>query len=153
MNPSVPLSFIEAEFEKDPISAEAEYAAQFRTDVEAYVSREAIDAVTDWGVLERGPMRGMRYVARVDPSGGSGDSFTIAIAHKEQDIGVLDCTREVRPPFSPEGVVYEFADLCKRYRVTSVTGDRYAGEWPREQFRKCGIKYDLSVRTAKVSCT
>ena len=27
------------------------------------------------------------------------------------------------------------------YRVRSITGDRYAGEWPREQFRKRGINY------------
>lgn len=27
-------------------------------------------------------------------------------------------------------------------RITRVKGDRYAGEWPREQFRKYGIRYD-----------
>jgi hypothetical protein len=31
--------------------------------------------------------------------------------------------------------------LLKSYRVTRVTGDRYAGEFPRELFRKCGIEY------------
>ena len=62
------------------------------------------------------------------------DSITLAIAHKEGDMGVLDCIREVKPPFSPEGVVAEFADLLKTYRITKVRGDRYAGEWPREQF-------------------
>ena len=34
----------------------------------------------------------------------------------------------------------------KSYRVNRVTGDRYAGEWPRERFRAAGIKYDLSER-------
>src|SRR5262249_26220900 len=47
-----------------------------------------------------------------------------------------DALREVRPPFSPESVVAEFADLLNRYSVSTITGDRYAGEWPREQFRK-----------------
>ena len=57
---------------------------------------------------------------------------------------MLDLIREVRPPFSPEGVVSEFADVLKTYQVTQVAGDRYAGEWPREQFRKQGIKYEPS---------
>ena len=47
----------------------------------------------------------------------------------------------MKPPFSPEDVVDEFATLLKRYRIVKVTGDRYAGEWPREQFRKLGISY------------
>ena len=55
-----------------------------------------------------------------------------------------DCIREVKPPFSPEGVVTEFADLLKSYRITKVRGDRYAGEWPREQFAKRGIKYEVA---------
>jgi hypothetical protein len=56
----------------------------------------------------------------------------------------LDCLREVRPPFSPEAVVGEFAATLKAYGVSQVKGDRYAGDWPREQFRKCGIAYELS---------
>ena len=31
-----------------------------------------------------------------------------------------------------------------RYRVTKVQGDWFGGEWPREQFRKHGITYQLS---------
>ena len=27
-----------------------------------------------------------------------------------------------------------------------MTGDRYAGEFPREQFRKCGISYEVSAQ-------
>jgi hypothetical protein len=30
------------------------------------------------------------------------------------------------------------------YQIQNVTGDRYAGEWPREQFRKRGIAYSPS---------
>ena len=33
------------------------------------------------------------------------------------------------------------------YRVSRVTGDRYAGEFPRELFRKHGIAYDLAKQT------
>jgi len=45
------------------------------------------------------------------------------------------------PPFQPEGVVHEFSELLQQYHIYNVTGDRYAGEWPREQFRKRGITY------------
>ena len=49
--------------------------------------------------------------------------------------------REARPPFSPDAVVHGFAALLKSYRVGRVTGDRYAGEFPRELFRRHGIAY------------
>jgi hypothetical protein len=65
----------------------------------------------------------------------------MAVSHRENDVVVIDALREVKPPFSPEGVVREFAKLLKSYRITTVRGDRYAGEWPREQFRKRGIEY------------
>jgi len=52
----------------------------------------------------------------------------------------------VRPPFSPESCVAEFCALLKDYRCSEVTGDRYAGEWPREQFRKLGVTYKLSEK-------
>ena len=50
-------------------------------------------------------------------------------------------------PFSPDAVVHDFAALLKSYRVNRVTGDRYAGEFPRELFRKHGIAYDLAKQT------
>ena len=37
--------------------------------------------------------------------------------------------------------------LLKSYRVSHVTGDRYAGEFPRELFRKHGIAYALARQT------
>jgi hypothetical protein len=82
-----------------------------------------------------------QYSAFCDPSGGSSDSMTLAIAHLEKDVAVLDAVREVRPPFSPETVVTEFVELLRQYRVKQVNGDRYAGEWPREQFWKHGVTY------------
>ena len=43
---------------------------------------------------------------------------------------------------SPEDVVGEFAAFLASYRVTSISGDRYAGEWPKERFRDHGIGYE-----------
>ena len=42
---------------------------------------------------------------------------------------------------------HDFAALLKSYRVSRVTGDRYAREFPRELFRKHGIAYDLAKQT------
>ena len=83
-------------------------------------------------------------------AGGSADCMTLAIGHREKDVVVVDAVREVRPPFSPEDVVTEFCATLKSYRVTKVTGDRYGGEWPREQFRKQGVVYELSEQPKSV---
>jgi hypothetical protein len=141
MNPTVPQEFVDAEFERDPASANAEYGANFRSDVEAFINLEATEACVSPGVLERPPLSDTEYVGFVDPSGGSADSMTLAIAHREDDIAVIDAIREVRPPFSPESVVSEFAVLLKTYRISSVCGDRYGGLWPAERFRVHGIEY------------
>lgn len=144
MNPTVRQSVIDRAVERDASSASAEYGAEFRSDIEAFVTREVVEACVQQGVRERVPAAGCSYRAFVDPSGGSNDSMTMAIAHREGDALVLDLTREVKPPFSPESTVDDFCTELKRWGIHEVTGDRYAGEWPREQFRKRGIAYELA---------
>jgi len=142
LNPTFSAEAIARALEEDPAGARAEYLAEFRSDVEGFVAREAVEACTIPGRLELAPVLGVRYHGFVDPSGGSSDSFTLAVAHSDTDGHVvLDCLRERRPPFSPESVVAEFAQVLRAYNVSTVTGDRYAGEWPRERFRKLGIEY------------
>jgi hypothetical protein len=152
LNPTFDRRAIETAFEEDPASAAAEYGAQFRSDVDTFVSPEAIADCVVLGRHELPWVDGVSYEAFVDPAGGSGaDSFTLAIGHrghrKEQTIRIVDALRERRPPFSPEQVIAEYAALLKAYRVSSVTGDRFAGEFPREIFRRHGIDYDLADRT------
>lgn len=144
-NPTLKQSRIDRAYARDAAVASAEYGAQFRTDVETFVSIEALEACAD-NVFERLPDSKHTYVAFVDPSGGSADSFTLAIAHLEDGLGILDVIRERKPPFSPEGVTAEFCAVLKRYGLTEVQGDKYAGEWPREQFRKHGVSYEPSAR-------
>lgn len=153
MNPVVPKWIITRAYENDPPRAAAEYGANFRTDIESYIPREIIEALITTDVVARPPISSQQYRAFVDPSGGSSDSMTLGIAHKElaedkeSTTMVLDCVLERRPPFSPEQVVSEFTETLKAYRVDRVVGDRYGGEWPREQFRNHGVAYDLSKRT------
>jgi hypothetical protein len=146
MNAVVPQSYIDRHVAEDPARAAAEYGAQFRVDIETYISREVLDRAVVIGRRELPRIEGVRYVAFVDPSGGSADSMTLGIVHVEGSISgmtraVHDVVRERKPPFSPDAVVAEFAALLKAYGVTSVRGDRYAGEWPRERFRVHGIDY------------
>jgi hypothetical protein len=58
MNPSVPQSFIDSETEKDPQSAAAEYGANFRVDVEQFLSWDAISACVVPGQRELPHLRG-----------------------------------------------------------------------------------------------
>lgn len=145
MNPQVDEGVIAEAYEDDPVAASAEYGAEFRTDVESYTSREALEFVTSEGIKERAPVGKVRYSAFVDPSGGSADSMTLAIGHLENGIAMLDAVREFKPPFSPEAVVSEMATLLKSYHVTRMQGDRYAGEWPVDRFKAHGIKYEQSA--------
>jgi len=147
MNPTVAEHVIADAYEQDEAAAAAEYGAEFRRDVETFISREAVEAIVIPGRRELPPVSSVQYLAFVDPSAGSQDAMTLAIAHHDNGLAVLDAIRERRPPFSPEAVVSEFAELLKRYAVTTVTGDRYAGEWPRERFREHGIEYETADKS------
>jgi hypothetical protein len=96
-------------------------------------------------------VRGTSYTAFVDPSGGAQDAFALAIAHQEtrdgREVSILDHLTARRPPFSPESVVAEFCATLAAYEITTVHGDRYGGEWPREAFRTHGVSYTPSERT------
>ena len=147
LNPSLPQTIIDRALERDPASAAAEYLANFRTDIESFVSREAVEACVEQGVFERPSLSRFSYTGFVDPSGGSADSFSLAISHREGDRAVLDCVRERAPPFSPEAVVADFAAVLRSYRCATVAGDKYAGGFPRELFRKFGVTYRPSERS------
>ena len=72
--------------------------------------------------------------------------MTLAIAHKTttpDERVIVDAVREVQPPFSPSAVVDDFAALLKSYRISTVIGDHYGGEFVKEPFRKNGISYEL----------
>jgi len=146
MNPTLDPRVVEEAYERDPYAARSEYDAEFRTDVENFIPIEVLEDCTDKGSREKPYSPSFSYNAFVDVSGGSQDSFTLAISHKEGDRVVLDVIRERMPPFSPDDVVAEYSELMKKYSVYKVTGDRYGGEWPRERFERHGIYYEVSKR-------
>jgi len=147
MNPTLPQRVVDRAIDADPDAARAEYLAEFRSDLERVFTVESIAAVTSPGVAERPPAPGVVYRAFTDPSGGSADGFTVAIAHRDGDTVVIDAIRERRPPFSPEDVARDFASLLRDYRVHTVVGDRYSGEWVREAFLRHGITYKPAAKS------
>ena len=142
MNPTVEKRVIVEAYEQDELAASAEYGAEFRRDIESFLALEAVEAVVVPERRELPALPRQHYVAFCDPSGGSQDSMTLAIAHQEESRVVLDVLRERRPPFSPEDVVKEFSEQMKAYRISKVSGDRYGGDWPHDRFRTHGIRYE-----------
>ena len=145
MNPTLPQEIVDRAYREDPLAAAAEFGAEFRRDVESFVSLEVVSSCTIAGRHEIPPMPSTKYFGFVDPSGGSQDSMTLAIAHVEKGVAMLDAIREAVPPFSPDQVVSEFCDLLRTYRIVTVQGDRYGGLWPREVFAKHGVRYDANA--------
>jgi len=136
MNPTIDRSLIKNALEDDPSAAKAEWEAEFRMDIEAFMPLEFIEAVIAPGRFELPKVEGASYYGYLDPSGGRQDSMTLAIAHKENGGRViLDVLREARPPFQPSSVVAEYSGLLKDYKISKIESDRYAGEWVSEAFR------------------
>ena len=73
--------------------------------------------------------------------------MTLAIGHlSRRSVCTLDALLEIRPPFDPEQAVARCAALLRRYQVATVSGDKYAGEWPRARFAEHGITFEQSAR-------
>ena len=142
MNPTLPQAVVEQALKEDREAALAEYMAQFRSDIASFVDADLIADCTRPKPRELPPQAGVSYMGFVDPAGGGADEFTVSIAHREGDAAIIDLVRGLRG--SPAQIVAEFAPVLKSYNVTRVTGDRYAGRWPRDEFEKFGIRYEPS---------
>ena len=149
MNPTLPAATIARARIQDAAAAATEWAAEFREDLETFLGAELLAGCVEDGCHERPPIDGVAYVGAVDMSGGGPDASTLAIAHAEPGTDpprvVLDVCRGWREP-NVESIVAEMAAHLKRYRITSVTGDRYAGEWVPAAFRRHGIDYEPAAR-------
>jgi hypothetical protein len=96
-NPTISDEFLRGELESDPASYSAEYGANWRTDIEAFVSRDVAEASVMDGVHEIPPQKGVTYKGFVDAAGGSGtDSMTMGIAFREGGETILAAVRERR---------------------------------------------------------
>ena len=144
MNPLISERVIDKAMDLDPEAARAEYMAQFRSDLEQFLVREVVDAAIRTAPLELPFDKAHRYFAFVDPAGGGQDEFTLAIGHKEGDDTVVDVLRARRGV--PAEITAGYAALLKSYGIRRATGDKYAGSWPGDEFKKHDIKYTTSEK-------
>jgi hypothetical protein len=142
MNPKIPTHVIESALASNPERARAEYLNIFRDDLTDFLPLDTIEAATDVGVYERPPQPHVQYYAHADAAGGTGkDSFAFCIAHRGASYEI-DVIREYRPRFIPAVVVAELAQLCKRYGVRTIRGDKFAGGFHASEWATHGLKFE-----------
>jgi hypothetical protein len=148
-NASLPQSVVDRAYERDSASASAEYGGEFRSDLEAFVSREAVLQCTT-GLIERPAATShvTNYKAFADMSGGSVDSSALCIGHYDhaRQTVIVDLLRERTSPHSPEQCTEEFARELKRYHINKVISDRYGGAWVTEQYARFNVVCEQSVK-------
>jgi hypothetical protein len=84
MNSTVPQRVIDDAMDRDPARGAAEYLAQFRSDIESFISREVVDAALVPRRHELPKLSNVAYRGFVDSAGGSGmDAMTMALAHRD----------------------------------------------------------------------
>jgi hypothetical protein len=145
-NPTFDERAIAKALANDPQLYGAEYNSEWRDDLATFIARELIDAAVDSGVRVRPPQPGIQYKSFCDPSGGAGDSFTMAIAHSENDALLLDCLVEVKAPFNPDEATLQIAATLKSYGISATLADRYAAQWVVAAFGRNDIKLEHSKR-------
>jgi len=146
MNPTYQQSLIDRLLKRDKVKMRAEFSAEFREDVETYLTESEVDVVTEMGTKTHLPVPGTQYFCFVDMSGGRKDSFSLSIGHNESGVVIIDRI-ELRSPQDPAQVCDEFALILKHFGLSRITGDRYGGEWPVSAFRKRGVTYQISQLT------
>jgi hypothetical protein len=151
LNPTLDPAIIEQALADDPAGAAAEWLAQFRDDVAGFIPYSVVDSCVVKDRIELQPQPGCYYHCFLDVASGiakGGDSMTMAIAHQADDgTIVLDLVREVQPPFQTNLVAAEFAEIMRRYGVSSAVSDRVGYGWVSQTFYDEGITLFYSSKT------
>lgn len=146
LNPTLDQADIDEAMLDDPAKARSEYYAEFRDDINDFVSRELIEGCVIKNREVNLPSPTRNYFAFVDMSGGRSDDHAIAIAHKDKRVVVIDYCRRYPKGQNPYNVVASMADQLGRYGVTKVHGDNYAAEWVSRSFQDNAITFEKSDR-------
>jgi len=144
MNPTIAESFVAEEMQKDPESGRSEWLAMFREDVEQAFSLESLEQCVIPGRGDLMPVPNIIYRVFVDPSGGRRDQFAVAVGHRKGNIAMIDLVKSWSAPFDPSEVIKQCTEVLKPFRIRTVVGDAFAGEFPPMEFRKLGIQYNVA---------
>lgn len=150
MNSTLSQELIDAELEADPAAARAEWLSEFRSDIENFLGIDLLQSAIVPGRTRDIPLaRGAAACGFIDPSGGRQDSYTAAVASYMPDGKiVVNAVREAKPPFSPEAVTKEYAELFRAYGLNEITGDRYGGDWVTEMWAKGNVGLRVAEQNA-----
>lgn len=144
LNPSLPQAEIDRELERDYPRNAAEYLSQWRDDVTGFIAREIVEACVS-NYYELPPDPSTTYAMFIDSASGTkdGDSYCAAIAHRSNDLIIVDALREVKAPFSPASAVADvIIPLARAYRISRIWGDNFAGGFAQEPIRLAGFSYE-----------
>jgi hypothetical protein len=144
-NPAISAATINAQRAADPEAAGAEWDAEFRRDLAAFLDDQTIDAAVDYGrPLELPPRPDQHYRAFCDASGGRSDHYVVAVGHRQDGRFTLDAVVGKAPPFDPGWTTQELANVVKRYACHEVTGDNYSAEWVQRAWAHNDVRYVVS---------
>jgi hypothetical protein len=152
-NPTLTEATIAAQRLADPAAAASEWDGDFRTDLVGFLDDAVIDRAIDRArPIELPYRRGQFYRAFTDAAGGAigGDSYSIAIGHKEDNKFIIDVIRGRPGPFDPQEVTREYAALCGDYKVRTVIGDLYGAQWTQQAWRDHNMTYAASDLSASM---
>jgi hypothetical protein len=153
MNSTLPRDYLERMAENDPEAYRSEALGEFRPGIAALLDPDAIDACVVRGVREVAPAAGLGYRAHFDPSGGRADAAALAIAHRDEaEVVHVDLARRWPAPHNPETVIADAAEALRRYGVTEVQVDRFAGDFPLRAFERCGVRACVAEGTTSEHC-
>jgi hypothetical protein len=138
MNPTLPADYLERMLQDDPEGYRAEVLGEFRSGQGVLLEPAAIDAIVG-DYVEQLPKPGVVYHCFADPSGGRGDSTTVAAAHTEDTHVIVDAVRSWDA--SILDVAAEVAAFVKSYGTSTVTGDNYGADNTVAALRQHAVTY------------
>lgn len=153
-NATLSQAVIDRAMARDPIKARCEFYSEFRTDISDYVPRKTIEDAVDIGVVSRPPMPGVCYAAFADAASGispaaasvaKGDTFTMAIGHRESDAIIVDLIYAKQPPFNASAVVTEISAIAKTYSIDTMVSDRYSAGFMQSELQRNGMAWQASA--------
>lgn len=145
MNPTLPERIVKQAYERDPVAAAAEYGAEFRNDIAAFITRDLVDNNTRQRPQIIPPQSGVTYYGFVDVAGGGQDEFTLSIAFRDGEQVIVAGVWGERG--NPAEITARYAEILKTYRISSIQGDRYAADWPVQEFQK----HSITMRPAELN--
>ena len=145
MNPTLSETRIARAISEDPDRGRAEWEAEWRSGVAAFLDAVLVDQGVRRDPLILPPREGVRYRGGADPCGSGVEEFAWCVDHREGDRVVIDLVsgrrKHGRQHFNLEEAVRDCCTDMRAYGETEILGDRYSANWVKEAFAREGLLY------------